>query len=192
MHNLIAWQIKFEWKGHYRKMYWYSDGSRLGFQYMTTISMILLSLSLIPMLPKALTKLRGEISDSHDTKVYPTNEDSTINIILTTLDIRWLKSTDLLVLFAYGMEQCLGFNAWSIYTSTNFFDQKFALIGFNASLSVFCSLIITVLFGKLIDKVCTQLIFENILDDEALYNVNITVMLQQLSHLLLTPILFIE
>lgn len=125
----------------------------LGFQYMTTMSMFLLALSLVPMLPQVLTKSRAERSESKVAQVSaPRNEDSTINILLTTLDISWVKGEDLLVLFTYGMEQCLGFNAWSIYTSMNFFDQKFELIGMNASLSVFCSLIITLLFGKLIDK----------------------------------------
>jgi hypothetical protein len=125
---------------------------------MTTMSMFLLALSLVPMLPQVLTKSRAERSESKVAQVSaPRNEDSTINILLTTLDISWVKGEDLLVLFTYGMEQCLGFNAWSIYTSMNFFDQKFELIGMNASLSVFCSLIITLLFGKLIDKVSFEL-----------------------------------
>lgn len=124
---------------------------------MTTVSMFLLALSLVPMLPKALAKYRAQRSEPKGNHVTnPGNEDSTINILLTTLDISWVKGEDLLVLFTYGMEQCLGFNAWSIYTSMNFFDQKFELIGLNASLSVFCSLIITIMFGKLIDRVRSQ------------------------------------
>lgn len=123
---------------------------------MTTISMFLLALSIIPMLPKVFSKSNADRSDTHPKVATSTSEESTINILLTTLDISWIKGADLLVLFTYGMEQCLGFNAWPIYTSMNFFDQKFELIGMNASLSVFCSLIITLIFGKLIDKVRNQ------------------------------------
>jgi hypothetical protein len=71
---------------------------------------------------------------------------------LMSFDVSWLSWRDVLVSMSHGMEQCLMI-VWSLYTSLNFFEMKFKIIGLNNGTSTFFSILTHLLFGSFIDKV---------------------------------------
>lgn len=67
-------------------------------------------------------------------------------------DFSWLIWRDVIVWLSHGMEQCL-MTVWSLYTSLNFFEMKYQMIGVNGAISTGFSILTHLLFGRFIDKV---------------------------------------
>jgi hypothetical protein len=79
------------------------------------------------------------------------SSESLESSLLIPLDISWLTWRDVIVILSHGMEQCL-MSVWALYTSLNFFDLKYQIIGLNNGMSTMFSIVTHLFFGRLIDK----------------------------------------